>query len=71
MCVFQTDADWFLGYLVDVLEHETQPSVRFLAEWSLVRLVLHSSSLLVSLLNILTQVYFVHLLFFTLRLIVA
>jgi len=50
------DGDWLCDYLVDVLARETQPSVRLLAEWSMIRLVLHLGSLQTAVLNILTQV---------------
>jgi len=57
LCVFQqVDIDWFCAYLMDVLKHETQPSVRFLAEWTLIRLVLHYSKLYSFLLDLLSEV---------------
>ena len=63
--MFQNDSEWLRDYLVNVLERETQPSVRFLAEWSLVRLAVHCSTLQTFILNVLTQVCmrrcFVHL----------
>lgn len=59
MHVFQTDdSEWFRDYLLDALKHETQPSVRFIAEWLLIRLVLHCPSLQMFLLNILAQVHY-------------
>jgi len=52
------DSERLYEYLVeDVLEHETQPSVRLLAEWSLIRLVLHCRDLQSAVLNILAQVW--------------
>jgi len=50
------DSEWLCDYLVDVLDRETQPSVRLLAEWSLIRLVLRCRSRQTAVMNILTEV---------------
>jgi len=55
----QVETESFCAYLTDVLVHESQPSVRFLAEWTLIRLVLRSANLHSFLLNLLSQVYLI------------